>query len=231
MATLNTNAENVYKKGFNVLLQQTASKFRPLVTVENFNNAEEFYINQIGATTVAAVADLSAASTFTSTTTARRQITKNNYVKNELVLDDQLNDMSFDPKSAIVQNTIRRISSNYISKLYLNDGSGNFQETVYAIPSSSYFQDGVLADLLKEKNRAELVKLMNLHIVKGEFEAKDLVDGMELETISGEKLKVTFDFDEPLLNGVKFTSKDLFVENGVIHTMGQVLMPTIDVAN
>lgn len=109
MATLNTNAANLYKAGFEYLLTQTASKFRPLVTVEHFGNAEEFHMNQIAGTTVSTVADLTADSVYASTSTSRRQITKSNYYRNELVTDRQLNDMNFDPKSDLVQ----RIMSAY----------------------------------------------------------------------------------------------------------------------
>jgi hypothetical protein len=146
MATLNVNAENAYKKGFEVLLQQTASKFRPLVTVEEFGNAEEFYINQIGSTTIASIADLSAASIFTSTTTSRRQITKAIYAKNELILDDQLNDMSWDPKSAIVQNTIRAVARQMdaaiITAAQASANTGKAGATAVAFPAGNTLANG-----------------------------------------------------------------------------------------
>ncbi len=107
MATLSVNFEKVYKPGFTPLLQQMVSKFRPLVTVQSFSNAEEWYMNQIGAVTISEVADLSDNTILTNTSTARRQITKKNFPYHELVLDDQVNNMSFDPKSSLVQNALR----------------------------------------------------------------------------------------------------------------------------
>lgn len=112
MATLNTNAENEYKAGFTPLLQQMTSKFRNLVTVENFSNAEEWYMNQIGEASVSAVADLTQTTILSSTTTARRQITKENYYYHELVTDEDLNNMSFDPKGDLVQNILRAFARN-----------------------------------------------------------------------------------------------------------------------
>jgi hypothetical protein len=112
MATLNTNAEKAYQAGFTPLLQQTMSKLRGLITVKNFSNAEEWYMNQIGEVSVSEVADLTQATVLSSATTARRQITKSNYYYHELVLDDHLNDMSFDPKSDIVSNILRGFARN-----------------------------------------------------------------------------------------------------------------------
>ena len=109
MATLNTNASNFYQAGFEYLLTQTASKFRPLVTVKYFPGDEQFYMNQIGSVTVSAVADPSADSVYASTTTARRLIEKESYIYNELVLTKDLNNMNFDPKADLVQ----RIMSGY----------------------------------------------------------------------------------------------------------------------
>lgn len=109
MATLNTNAANLYKAGFEYLLTQTVSKFRPLVTTEFFDSAEQFYINQIGSTSVAVVADPTADSVYASTTTARRLIEKDAYIRNELVTNKDLNNMNFDPKADLVQ----RIMSAY----------------------------------------------------------------------------------------------------------------------
>lgn len=144
--TSDTTAEKIYQSGFNVLLQQTASKFKPLVTVKEFNNAEEFYINQISSTTVSAVADLSATSNFTNTATARRQITKANYVRNELILDDELNEMSFDPQSAIVQNIMRayarKMDEVIITAAQANANTGKNGGTSTALPAGNTIANG-----------------------------------------------------------------------------------------
>lgn len=107
MPTLSTNIEKVYQKGFTPLLQAMVSKLRPLVTVKSFPNAKEFYMNQIGQTSVSEVSDLTAATILSSTTTARRQIKKKNYYYHELITDDQVNNMSFDPKADLVTNIMR----------------------------------------------------------------------------------------------------------------------------
>lgn len=106
MATLNTNASVQFKPGLELLLAQTVSKFKPLVRTEFFNSDEQFYINQIGSTTVAIVADPTAASIFASTTTARRLIEKDSYIRNEFVTDKDLNNMNFDPKAAMIQRIV-----------------------------------------------------------------------------------------------------------------------------
>lgn len=109
MATLNTNVANLYKKGFEYLLTQQMSKFRPLVSVYSSAGGEGYYVNQISGTTVGTVADPTADSVYASTSTSRRLIEKDNYIRNEIITNRQLNDMNFDPKSDIVQ----RIMSAY----------------------------------------------------------------------------------------------------------------------
>lgn len=107
MATLNTNAAVQFKAGFEYLLAQTSSKFRPLITVENFSNAEQFYVNQIGsAATLTAVADPTVASVYSSITTSRRLIEKAYYPRNEFVSNLDLNNMNFDPKADIVKRVM-----------------------------------------------------------------------------------------------------------------------------
>ena len=110
MATLNTNAAIQFQAGFEYLLGQTASKFRPLITTKMFDNAEQFYVNQIGnAAAVTAVADPTTASVYSSITTARRLIEKAYYPRNEFVTSLDLNNMNFDPKADIV----KRIMETY----------------------------------------------------------------------------------------------------------------------
>ena len=138
MATLSTNFEKVYKAGFTPLLQQMVAKLRPLVTVENFSNAEEWYMNQIGGVTVSEVADLTGATSLSSTTTARRQITKSNYAYHELVTDDQVNNMSFDPKAPLVTNILRgfarKVDDIIITAAQANANTGANGGTSTALP-------------------------------------------------------------------------------------------------
>lgn len=146
MATLSTNFEKVYKAGFTPLLQQMVSKLRPLVMVENFSNAEEWYMNQISAVTVSEVADLTASTTLSSTTTARRQITKSNYYYHELVTDDQVNNMSFDPKASLVTNILRgfarRTDALIIAAAQANANTGKNGGTSTALPAGNTLAHG-----------------------------------------------------------------------------------------
>ena len=171
MATLNTNAEKAYEKGLKPLLQQEVSKFKPLVTVKNFSTAEEWYMNQIGSTSVSEVADLTAATVLANTTTARRQITKSNYYYHELVLDDHLNDMSFDPKSDLVQNIIkafkRQMDATIVAAATAAANTGKNGGTSTTFPAGQIIDSAAAAGFTYAKV-LEAVKLYNTNDFTGE---------------------------------------------------------------
>lgn len=71
-------------------------------------------------------------------------------------------------------------------------------------------------------------KLLKYHVVKGNILATDVVqlDGKEIETLSGDKLKISVVDGVVLLNGtIKVIDTDIPAANGVIHLVEGVLMP------
>lgn len=104
-------------------------------------------------------------------------------------------------------------------------GEGPF--TVFA-PTNKAFEDllsalGISAsDLMAQP---DLAKVLLYHVVSGSVLSTDLSDGLEAATLNGESIK----FD--LSSGVKVNSSgvvaaDLLAQNGVVHVVDSVLVPS-----
>jgi len=66
--------------------------------------------------------------------------------------------------------------------------------------------------------------LLLYHVVAGKVLAADLMDG-ELKTVNGEKLEIKAEADKVEVNGEKVYSADVSATNGVMHSIGKVLIP------
>lgn len=115
--------------------------------------------------------------------------------------------------------------------------------TVFA-PTNEAFAKlpaGKLDELLKPENKEKLAGILKYHVVSGELYASDLEDGQMLETLSGDKIKISFpdnsmedengDMEEEDSTGVKVNNArvvetDLTASNGVIHIIDAVVMPS-----
>jgi uncharacterized surface protein with fasciclin (FAS1) repeats len=105
------------------------------------------------------------------------------------------------------------------------NGKGPF--TVFAPTNEAFFNlpAGVLANLLKPENKAELDDLLTYHVVAGAVFAKDLKDGESVKTIEGLNLKVRIVGGAIFINSAKVQIADVNATNGVIHIIDEVLIP------
>jgi uncharacterized surface protein with fasciclin (FAS1) repeats len=69
-----------------------------------------------------------------------------------------------------------------------------------------------------------LTTVLLYHVVEGVYTAADLEEG-ELQTLAGVPLQITRDGDAVLVNGFPVAAADVEAANGVIHVMGDVLLP------
>ena len=104
-------------------------------------------------------------------------------------------------------------------------GEGPF--TVFA-PTNAAFEDLLktlnisASDLL---NQPELAKVLLYHVVSGKVMSGDLTDGLEAATLNGEKLM--FDLSSGVkVSGSTVSVADIEAENGVIHVIDKVLVPS-----
>jgi uncharacterized surface protein with fasciclin (FAS1) repeats len=82
----------------------------------------------------------------------------------------------------------------------------------------------VLTKLMLPENKEKLRSLLLYHVVTGRILAADLKSG-DVKTMNGEKLKVDVSTEKVELNGSKVFSADVAASNGVMHSIGDVLVP------
>ncbi|MEX2513078.1 MAG: fasciclin domain-containing protein [Cyclobacteriaceae bacterium] len=104
-------------------------------------------------------------------------------------------------------------------------GDGPF--TVFA-PTNEAFAKlpaGTVESLLKPENKAQLVKVLTYHVVAGKVKSTDLKDGMEVETVQGQKIKIMLKDGKAMINDATVTSADIEATNGVVHVIDTVILP------
>lgn len=107
-------------------------------------------------------------------------------------------------------------------------GAGPF--TVFA-PTNAAFAAALEAlKLTKEQlfaDKALLTKVLTYHVVAGKVLAADVVglNGQEVATVEGSKVKVTVEGSMVMINEANVTATDIVASNGVIHVIDAVLVP------
>ena len=104
-------------------------------------------------------------------------------------------------------------------------GKGPF--TVFAPTNEAFaaLPAGVLANLLKPENKAQLVDILTYHVASGDVHAKDLMDMQMLKTVEGKKVTVRTAGKTILINSAKVVTADVDASNGVVHIIDAILMP------
>jgi uncharacterized surface protein with fasciclin (FAS1) repeats len=102
--------------------------------------------------------------------------------------------------------------------------------TIFAPTNEAFAQlpPGTLNSLLAPENRAQLTEILRYHIIPAEIDTLSLEPGdvIQRETLAGQTLTIRMlNNYEVTVNGVKVTTSDIPVTNGVIHTINQVLIP------
>ena len=104
-------------------------------------------------------------------------------------------------------------------------GEGPF--TLFAPDNAAFakLRLGAVDELLADPQVA-LAAVLEYHVVPGKLMSSDLTDGMKLETVNGQLLKVSVS-DEGVVrvNAAKVKAPDIEASNGVIHVINRVLLP------
>ena len=88
-----------------------------------------------------------------------------------------------------------------------------------AVPQETL--DALLAD-----PQGALTDVLTYHVAAGKVMSTDLSDGMMVETVNGESLKITVNADGTVMVGdATVTTADIETSNGVIHVIDTVLVP------
>jgi uncharacterized surface protein with fasciclin (FAS1) repeats len=104
-------------------------------------------------------------------------------------------------------------------------GAGPF--TVFAPTDAAFARlpAGTVEHLVKPENKAELTKILTLHVMPGAVMAKD-VAGKKLSptSLGGQALHVDGTHGVTV-NGATVTKPDIVCSNGVIHVIDAVILP------
>jgi uncharacterized surface protein with fasciclin (FAS1) repeats len=108
-------------------------------------------------------------------------------------------------------------------------GEGPF--TVFAPTNEAFaaLPAGVLDALLLPENKDALVKILTYHVVPGTVLAADITDG-DVATVEGQNVTLST-ANGVTVNGATVITADVLADNGVIHVIDAVLVPSdVDVA-
>ncbi|MEO5890677.1 MAG: fasciclin domain-containing protein [Ferruginibacter sp.] len=105
------------------------------------------------------------------------------------------------------------------------DGTGPF--TVFAPTDDAFTASGVTADVVNSLSADQLKTILLYHTIPSKIAAADVPAGPNAKVItaSGDSVFVTNNASGVFVNGIKVTAADLPASNGVIHTVGKVLLP------
>lgn len=105
--------------------------------------------------------------------------------------------------------------------------------TVFAPTNAAFaaLPAGTLQSLLQPENVEQLKSILTYHVVAGKVMAADLQDGQEITTVQGGKLKVSITDGKVYLidakgNKVMVEKADVNADNGVVHIINGVLLPS-----
>ncbi len=84
-----------------------------------------------------------------------------------------------------------------------------------------------LNNLLDQANRDQLTAVLTFHVIAGRHKAADLADKDSVKTLQGQSLSISGSAGGLTIGGAKVTLGDIQASNGVIHSVGQVLMPDL----
>lgn len=101
-------------------------------------------------------------------------------------------------------------------------GAGPF--TVFAPTNDAFKKLPVDTLHAVQDNPKLLATVLTYHVVQGALKLADLKPG-KLTTVAGIDLQVTRQGDKVLINGFEIIAGDVVASNGIVHVIGDVLLP------
>jgi len=98
--------------------------------------------------------------------------------------------------------------------------------TVFAPVNAAFdkLPAGTVEGLLKPEKKGDLENILGYHTYVGVIDGVLLQDGAEYDMVFGGKVKITKDGEKTLVNGTPILAT-IKTSNGVIHVIGDVLLP------
>lgn len=106
---------------------------------------------------------------------------------------------------------------------------GTYNLAVFASTDDAFsaLPKGAVETLLEPENQARLADLLKYHIVAGKVGSDKLQDGLPIDRLSGQIVKVSAGEQEFTIQGAKIVNVDIGVSNGVIHVIDRVIVPAV----
>ncbi len=104
-------------------------------------------------------------------------------------------------------------------------GEGPF--TVFAPTNAAFAKlpKGTVESLLKPESKDQLTAILTYHVVSGEVGARQATQVRSASTLNGQRLDINFENGQLTVDESKIIQADLFLQNGVVHVIDQVLLP------
>lgn len=104
-------------------------------------------------------------------------------------------------------------------------GDGPF--TVFAPTNDAFAKlpKETLNELLKPENKADLQAVLTYHVVSGKVDAKTAMGLSEASSLQGEKIAISLDGSNVMINQAKVVMADVNASNGIIHVIDTVILP------
>lgn len=99
--------------------------------------------------------------------------------------------------------------------------------TIFAPTDEAFMKlkEGTMDRLMLPENKEKLRSLLLYHVIPGEFTSSDLKDG-KITTSNGEKVEVDVELGGLItVEDKKVAKADLVLSNGVMHSIGEVMVP------
>lgn len=106
--------------------------------------------------------------------------------------------------------------------------AGEEEYTVFA-PTDAAFEaiDAVLLEALLADPEGLLSDILLYHVAEGTTLSGDLSDGQVITTVNGQDVTITIDGANVMVNDAMVTVADLTADNGVVHVIDAVLLPSV----
>lgn len=134
-------------------------------------------------------------------------------------------DKDYDIVGTALEATIFQQLAGYVVQAGLVEALRGGPFTVFAPVDDAFMK--VPVDILHAVQDGGLLPtVLTYHVVEGTYTAADLKDG-ELMTLAGAPLTISHVGDDVYVNGNKIAVPDVSTTNGVVHAMGDVLVPPV----
>lgn len=106
-------------------------------------------------------------------------------------------------------------------------GTGPF--TVFAPTDDAFAKlpEGAIEELLLPENKGKLAAVLTYHVVAGKVTAADVMKMTSAGTVQGSAVNVAVKDGVVHINDATVVTADIHCDNGVIHVIDTVLMPSV----